>query len=76
MSKNSNSEMLYDFAEQFKSNVLSKDKIALENRPSKTLEEIVPRMHLIFKQRYHYCFCGVTGKPDIIKDITIPLLEL
>ena len=39
LSKNSNSEMSYYFAEQSKSNVLSKDRTTLENRPSKTLVE-------------------------------------
>jgi len=57
LSENSNSEMLPDLALQPKS---SKDRIAPDNAPKDTLQEI-PRMHRIFKQRYHYCFCGVPG---------------
>ena len=70
LSKKSNSEMLYDVAKQPKSSVSSKNKAAPENKPSDTLEEMVPRprMHPTFKQRYHYCFCGVPGKQDIIKE--------
>ena len=68
LSKKSNSEMLYDVAEQPKSNVSSKNKAHPENKPSDTLEEMVPRMRPILEQRYHYCFCGVPGKQDIIKE--------
>ena len=64
LSKNSSSEMLPDLALQPKS---SKDRTAPDNAPKDTLHEI-PRMHRIFKQRYHYCFCGVPGKRDIIKE--------
>ena len=62
--KNSNSEMLLDLELQPTS---SKDRIAPDNAPKDTLQEI-PRMHRIFKQQYHYCFCGVPGKRDIIKE--------
>ena len=48
--------------------VSSKDSTAPDNRPSDALEEMVPRMHPVLKQRYHYCFCGFPGKPDIIKE--------
>ena len=64
--KNRNSNN--DLAKQPKSNVSRKNRTAPENKPSDTLEEMVPRIHLIFKQVYHYCFCGVLGKRDTIKE--------
>ena len=45
----------------------SKDGTTPENRSSDALEEMVPWMHPVLKQRYYYCFCGLPGKPDVIK---------
>lgn len=57
-----------DLAEQPKSNVSSLKGTALDNEKSDNLVEMEPRMHPIFKQRYHYCFCGVPGARDVIKE--------
>lgn len=46
----------------------NKDGATPENRSSDALEGMVPRMHSVTKERYHYCFCGLPGKPDIIKE--------
>ena len=54
-------------AEQLKSSVASKNVTVLQNGHNK-LEKIVPYLHPTLKQRYHCCFCGLPGKPDIIKE--------
>ena len=53
--------------EQRISRVSSKEGTVPENKHD-TLEEMVPYLHLTLKQRYHYCFCGLPGKPDIIRE--------
>ena len=58
-----------DLAEQPKSNLSNKEGTALDNEQSDTLVEMKPRIHPIFKQRYHYCFCGVPGARDVIKEV-------
>ena len=57
-----------NLAEQPKSKVSRKEGTAPDNKQSDTLEEMTPRMHPVFEQNYHRCFCGVPGARDVIKE--------
>ena len=58
----------HDLAEQPKAKVSRKEGTAPDYKQSDTLKEMTPRMHPVFKQSYHHCFCGVPGTQDVIKE--------
>ena len=65
-----NKLLLNDLAGQPKSKVSIKDGTAPDNKQSDTLEEMIPRVHPVSKQNYHFFFVVYQAHEMLSKMLT------